>query len=149
MIPASTAEVYRCPGEEYDITRSVHLSRLAVSYAKCRHCPHAPGASAAIETMLIELPGSALSETPLFTSEGIRGRYLNDLNRATAAGIAGALASWLWDDFAHHENPMTGPLRAPPAATEAADPEHDSTSNPDAHLPTEGFRLIAPGRPGP
>jgi phosphomannomutase len=108
-----------------------------------------PGASAALETMSIEPAGAGQSENPLFTSEGIRGRYLNDLNRATAARIAGALASCLWDDFGFPENSMAGPLRAPSAVTGAPAPEYDSTSNPNALLPTEGFRLLAPGRPGP
>src|SRR5260221_4376571 len=140
MITASTSEVYRCPGEEYDITRSVHLSRLAVSYTKCRNCPHAPGASAALETMSIEPTGGGQFENRLFTSEGVRGRYLNDLDRATAARIAGALASCLWDDFGLPEKPMAGPLQAPSAATGARAPEYDSTPNPGALLPTEGFR---------
>src|SRR6266404_4181554 len=98
MLTARTAEVYRCPGEEYDITRSVHLARLAAFYSKCRNCPHAPDSTEAGDSgQLHEANDSASS---LFTSEGVRGRYLNDLSRATAAKIAGAMASCLWEDYA-------------------------------------------------
>jgi phosphomannomutase len=90
----------------------VHLARLAVSYAKCRHCPHAPDAPVSLEASTSEPRAPDSPGNALFTSEGIRGRYLNDLTRADAARIAGAFASCLWDD-------------------------------------AEGFRLLAPGRPGP
>src|SRR5512143_771875 len=103
MVTASTDEVYRCPDEEYDVTRAVHLARLAVSYSKCRNCPHAPGAAVASGPLEIDAAGVAEPGNALFTSEGVRGRYLNDLTRATAAQLAGAMASCLWDDFAGPE----------------------------------------------
>lgn len=31
---------YRCPGETYSISRTVHLGRMASFYAACRDCPH-------------------------------------------------------------------------------------------------------------
>src|SRR5580765_230491 len=98
MVTSSSTEVYRCPGEEYDITRPVHLARLAVSYSKCRNCPHAPGAVVTLDGPTGEQEFQTPLDGSLFTSEGIRGRYLNDLTRATAAQIAGAMASCLWDD---------------------------------------------------
>ncbi len=149
IIPASTIDVYRCPGEDYDITRSVHLSRLAVSYSKCRTCPHAPGAAIAFETSAGTAAPGGLAEDKLLTSEGIRGRYLNDLTRATAARIAGALASCLWDDVAGPEAAAAGALRVPPAAEESLAPEFGTVTIPGTPLPAEGVRLLAPGRPGP
>jgi phosphomannomutase len=153
MVTASSTEVYRCPGEEYDITRAVHLARLAVSYSKCRHCPHAPGTALTVDaaTGVHALPTPR--DGAFFTSEGVRGRYLNDLTRATVAQIAGAMASCLWDDFAAPS--VAGTLRVPSATEEppggARDADHQETSTPEPFgpLPNEGFRLLSPGRPGP
>src|SRR5258708_13730481 len=89
MLTARTAEVYRCPGEEYDITRSVHLARLAAFYSKCRNCPHAPDAPDSTEagdSGQFHAPNNDSSS--LFTPEGARGRYLNTLSRPTAHKIA-------------------------------------------------------------
>jgi phosphomannomutase len=154
MVTASTAEVYRCPGENYDITRAVHLARLAVSYSKCRTCPRAPGAVVALESPTGEPEFTTPLDASLFTSEGIRGRYLNDLTRATAAQIAGAMASCLWDDFAGSNG--AGTLRVPSATIEtgSTSPAGDfqeplTPAESDPVLPTEGLRLLAPGRPGP
>jgi len=154
MVTSSSTEVYRCPGEEYDITRAVHLARMAVSYSKCRHCPHAPGATVTLDAATGEHELPTAREGSLFTSEGVRGRYLNDLTRATAAQIAGAMASCLWDDFAAPK--AAGTLRVPSAADETPDAargaDHQKTSAPepsDSLLPTEGFRLLSLGCPGP
>jgi phosphomannomutase len=161
FIMGAGTEVYRCPGENYDISRAVHLARLAVSYSKCRHCPHAPGAPAAAEKIPSELP-AATPGSGLFTSEGIRGRYLNDLTRTLVAEIAGAFASCLWDDFARPGAVSAG-ARLPtaegegyhsrtalPADTAEAPPiGNDCAADPDSQTSTEGFRILAPGRPGP
>ena len=108
---STTAENFRCPGEEYDISRSVHLARLAAFYSKCRHCPHAPAVdgSAAVSVPSREIPALPPGQlrqghASLFAPEGVRGRYLNELNRAQAAEIAGAMASCLWDDFNSRSN---------------------------------------------
>jgi phosphomannomutase len=148
MVTASSTEIYRCPGEEYDITRAVHLARLAVSYSKCRHCPHAPGATAIPDAPSDEQKLPTARDGSLFTSEGVRGRYLNDLTRATAAQIAGAMASCLWDDFAAPS--VAGTLRVPSAPEEASAPtSYASTGGADQFQAVEGFRLLSPGRPGP
>src|SRR5260221_13935458 len=99
---SATTEVFRCPGEAYDISRSVHLARLAAFYAKCRNCPHAPDAapsSTASGDIAAEL-APAGQASALFTAEGVRGRYLNELTRSAAAEMAGEKASCLWDEFA-------------------------------------------------
>lgn len=159
----TTAEVYRCPGEKYDISRAVHLARLAVSYTKCRHCPHAPDAPVLLETTPADVPVAKLREGVLFTSEGIRGRYLNDLTRTTAAQIAGAFASRLWDEFARPESHAEGTLLAPtsitgavcvPSSTDGAclpqtEAPLDYTAERDSQNSADGFRLLASGRPGP
>ncbi len=144
MLTARTAEIYRCPGDEYDITRSVHLARLAAFYSKCRNCPHAPDARDLTEACDPgQLPTATDDSSSLFTAEGVRGRYLNDLSRATAAKIAGAMASCLWEEYS---------LRVPSAAQISTECLPASPSAATAVAPqtaAEGVRLLAPGRPGP
>ena len=93
----------RCPGEAYDIPLAVHRARLAAGYAKCRHCPHHPEAG---RLPLLECAaGERQDETPesarlpavaaLFQPEGIRGVYLNQLDRQLAAELAAAFAQEL------------------------------------------------------
>ena len=150
MVTASTAEVYRCPGEEYDITRAVHLARLAMSYSKCRLCPHAPGACAASESSETEVELPRRPGDSLFTPEGVRGRYLNDLTRTTAGQIAGAMASCLWDDFVRAEAVVAAACPVPTATNETRASDADTTSplwNP--LLSGEGVRLLTAGRAGP
>src|SRR5262245_7665436 len=144
MVTSSSTEVYRCPGEEYDITRAVHLARLAVSYSKCRHCPHSPCATVTPDAPLEELELPAARDGALFTSEGVRGRYLNELTRATAAQVAGAMASCLWDDFAAPN--AAGTPRAPSDERGALTSDSGGT---DPFPTVEGIRLLSPGRPGP
>ena len=140
MFAASAkAEIFRCPGEEYDISRQVHQARLAAFYSKCRHCPHAPdNRSAEVVDPDDEICTLSHQQASLFTSEGVRGRYLNELNRATAAEIAGAMASCLWDDFG----------RAAPADESVSD-RPDETGAEDELSTTEGIRILKPERPGP
>jgi phosphomannomutase len=150
MVTASTAEVYRCPGEEYDITRAVHLARLAMSYSKCRHCRHAPGACALPESAEAEADLPPLPHDSLFTAEGVRGRYLNDLTRATAGQIAGAMASCLWDDFVSADPSIAAPRPVTMVPGDAQSSNRaPSPSLLEPLLPGEGVRLLSAGRPGP
>jgi hypothetical protein len=153
MRTARTAELYRCPGEEYDIPRPVHLARLAASYSKCRHCPHAPGA-------LASSPEGANDDSPppdndflrFFSLEGVRGRYLNELSRATAPEIAGAMASCLWDETLSASATVAGTLRVPSAAPNSPNLAPASPDNQIVTAPSttdEGIRLLRSGRPGP
>lgn len=142
---SATTEVFRCPGEAYDISRSVHLARFAAFYAKCRSCPHAPDAapsSTASGPAAAELaPAGQLSG--LFTADGVRGRYLNELTRSGAAEIAGAMASCLWDEFA---DPL---LVVPPSGGERL-VTPIANNPPEGGTPmTEGIRLLETGHPGP
>jgi phosphomannomutase len=93
-------KLYICPGEAHPITRAVHLSRLAAFYPACRDCPlrsetgHLPR-----QTVERLRSTERRAERPsLFTAEGVRGVYLNELDRRTAERIAAASASLLWDD---------------------------------------------------
>ncbi len=110
--PTLDEQQYICPGETHPISRSVHLSRLASFFPNCRECPlrtdtgHLPPQTIA-RLQNAERRGERKS---LFTEEGVRGIYLNELSRKQAHLIAAALASVLWE-----QKPLRG--RSPSAGT--------------------------------
>ena len=109
----SSAGDYRCPGEAYSISHSVHVARMAAFYPKCRECVWGSAATSAATTLVTRLADNpadvpvepslggrsrnATAAPSIFRSEGVRGRYLNDIDRHVAGEIAGALASLLWE----------------------------------------------------
>ena len=98
-LPTLQEPQYVCPGEDYSISRSVHLSRLAAFYPKCRECAHRHDTSQ-LTPQTIEKIGAAVqrAERPtLFTDRGVRGIYLNELTASKAGEMAGAFASLLWE----------------------------------------------------
>lgn len=129
----TTAE-FRCPGESYSISRSVHLARLEASYPKCRHCAYRPGTVGEADdlTESREPTGSTNDgSTSLFTTEGVRGIYLNELNRQVSAELAGAYASCLWEEI-----PVSEMARIlPGSATDAVDQATDSSGESVRLLP--------------
>lgn len=96
---------YTCPGETHSISRAVHLSRLAAFYPKCRECSHRceSGQLPQLHFPPTGAPQPVASQRSLFTLEGIRGSYLNELTRHKAGEFAAAFASLLWDT-----SPLTG-----------------------------------------
>ena len=91
---------YTCPGEEHLISRSVHLSRLAAFYPGCRDCKHRTDTGQLPQQTVARLQSTErrVERPSLFTDEGVRGVYLNELTRSRAGQIAAALASLLWED---------------------------------------------------
>lgn len=92
---------YVCPGETHAISRAVHLSRLAAFYPKCRECPHRQEIGQLPQPQF-EQPDSSqprISERSLFTLEGVRGVYLNELTRHKAGELSAAFASLLWESL--------------------------------------------------
>ena len=96
---------YICPGQTHPISRAVHLSRLAAFFPDCRNCPlrtdtgHLPKQT--IERL--QRTERRVPRRSLFSPEGVRGVYLNELTRLQAGRFAETLASLLWD-----EAPLTG-----------------------------------------
>lgn len=99
MLSVAREIEYICPGEIHPISRAVHLSRLAAFYPACRECP--------FRTDVGQLPRQAVERIQqterrverksLFTTEGVRGVWLNELMRVRAGEMATAFASALWD----------------------------------------------------
>lgn len=92
---------YVCPGETHAISRAVHLSRLAAFYPKCRECPHRreTGQLPQPQLEVEDTPQPNFAELSLFTLEGVRGVYLNQLTRHKAGELAAAFASLLWESL--------------------------------------------------
>ncbi len=98
-LPTLQEPQYVCPGEDYSISRAVHLSRLAAFYPKCRECAHRHDTSQ-LTPQIIEKIGASVQRAEratMFTEQGVRGIYLNELTASKAGEIAGAFASLLWE----------------------------------------------------
>lgn len=105
-LPILAAE-YVCPGESHPISHSIHLARLSSFYSKCRECDHRNDIghnsvhSVRASGHPVEASGTSVrraSRTSLLETDGVRGIYLNDLDRTRATEWGAALASMLWDD---------------------------------------------------
>ncbi len=98
-LPTLSEPQYVCPGEDYSISRAVHLSRLAAFYPKCRDCQHRHDTSQLTSQTVEKIEASVqrVERPTLFTNQGVRGIYLNELTANKAGEIAGAFASLLWD----------------------------------------------------
>jgi phosphomannomutase len=104
-VSAPPPTFYVCPGERQAITRSVHWGRLAAFYEKCGACPHRHDTGLLPRGLIADgdrTPRPAGSSV-VIAADGIRGRYLNDLDRQRAFAWASAFAAWLWD-----QRPLTG-----------------------------------------
>ncbi len=109
MTTNSPQTLYTCPGEEHPISQAVHLSRLAAFYPKCRDCRHRYDTGQLPQQTIDRLQSTErrIRRRSLFTTEGVRGIYLNELTRSKVGHVAAGLASLLWD-----ETPLLGRLTA-------------------------------------
>jgi len=102
--PAMTTDtlekLYVCPGEQHPISRSVHLSRLAAFYPGCRDCPFRSDTGQLPKQTVERLQSTErrVERKSLFTTEGVRGVYLNELTRKKVDAMAASLAGLLWED---------------------------------------------------
>ncbi len=100
---------YVCPGEVHSISHSIHLARLASHYSKCGECDHRHDTGSrrlAAADLSRETGCSRVARQSLLATEGVRGIYLNELDRTRAAQWGAALAAMLWD-----EEPRRGSAR--------------------------------------
>ncbi len=86
--------IYRCPGENYAISRSVHLGRLASFYPACGSCPHGADTtsfSARRARLIRDLHCDRDGEKSLFHGEGVSGEFLNQVGPEVARRIGQTL----------------------------------------------------------
>ena len=91
---------YTCPGEAYSISHSIHLARLAAFYSKCQDCEHRFDAEHLFPRESERHPRveHRVTRTSLVTDEGLRGVYLNELDRNRALAWGEAFAAALWNE---------------------------------------------------
>ncbi len=96
---------YHCPGEAHPISHSIHLARLASSYSKCGECVHRHDAGSRQLTANDPSRKQAprVVRRSLLAIDGVRGIYLNELDRTRAAHWGAALAAMLWDEEPRYE----------------------------------------------
>ncbi len=112
-VSAADEITYRCPGESYPISRSVHLGRLASFYEKCRECPHRADAHPLAPRVVSQLQEThARRPAPLFLDEGVAGVLGNQVDPGVARGVAAALGMLLR---------ATGPADETPSAVLGSD----------------------------
>ncbi len=161
LVLSNIGPTFTCPGDSHPIALSVHLARLASGYVECRDCGHNGTAG---QWSVVSGQRSAASHesggTPtarrersvgrsLVTADGVRGIYLNELDRTRAADWGAAFASMLWD-----EQPRMGRMADSPAATrtfEQAETTSGEPSSPvtDASSPIPALMVPTSTRRGP
>lgn len=142
LIPPDQALEFTCPGESHPISRSVHLARLATGFAECRRCHHNGAGNPPTGE------SSELAMRSLVTAEGVRGIYLNELDRTRAAQWGAAFASMLWDD-----QPRVGRavpiLPAGSSNISVSGSSGDMAAVSEASSPLPDLTVMTPSRRGP
>ena len=102
-------KLYICPGQRHPISRSVHLSRLAAYYPACRDCPFRSetGQISARTVKRLQQTEHRIERKSLLSHDGVRGIYLNEINRKKAEHYAAAFAGLLWQ-----QSPLIGKRRS-------------------------------------
>jgi len=97
MIPSDKTPRYCCPGEPYEISRSVHLGRLLSHYPKCRGCMHAADVLPLPSPTVRRLrPSQNLAQdTVRWTDDGLWGSWESALEGGNARRLAVALGTFL------------------------------------------------------
>jgi len=118
--------IYVCPGEDHPIPRPVHLSRLAAYYPKCRECEHRHDTGQLPRSTVGRLQQTAarIVRPSPFGPEGVRGEYLNHLNRQLAGRVAAAVADSCWQS-----QPLIG------RSADSTDDEERAAACPPASAP--------------
>jgi len=93
MKPITQTAEYRCPDEDYPVSRAVHLGRLARFYPPCRQCPHRDDTGTLSQKQIQRLVETRSRGLPpsLFYEEGAGGVYGNEFTPDTARDLAAAL----------------------------------------------------------
>ena len=107
LLAAPARHSYRCPGEDYDIDRAVHLGRLAEFYPGCRDCAHSHEADALSpeqRQQWVELD-SRKTSGPRFRAEGFESVSPGDIDRPTVQQFSTALAIALWRGAGENPKP--------------------------------------------
>lgn len=87
--PLGDGFAFRCPGESQTVPRSLHLARLASGFPACQSCDFRVDTGGLPPHVIRQLRIAESTVEELIQPEGIRGRYLNQISRASVASITG------------------------------------------------------------
>ena len=94
-----------CPGSSAAISRSIHLARLNAAWPGCDQCEWRFDSEGLAERTVQETDRirSHRIDGIRRTEFGIRGQYINDLDRQTAADLTRIFCACLHEQFSHIE----------------------------------------------
>ena len=136
---------YVCPGEVHPISHSIHLARLASNYSKCGECVHRHEVGSRPLPLSPPLREATrrVARRSFVATDGVRGIYLNELDRTRAAHWGAALAALLWDDEPRRGNgPPSG--NANRSALAGATGEPDAAASQPVTKPSEAVSGAVP-----
>lgn len=145
--PATVTLPYQCPGESMPVTAAVHLSRLATGWHACRECPQRRELGHLVTRLVRETSGYERPERSLFTRDGVRGLYCNELTRKSIAEIASAVALIFWEEH-NPEDPLRPRVRPGEQTIDLSLRRQrrafglDEQIVPPPHLPTQEPRIV-------
>ncbi len=98
------ANDYQCPGEDYPISESVHLGRLASFYPACRDCQHRQATLSLGKRRVkqIERARHFAPQPPICDSEGIHGSDRQQLTPQSVRQLAASLGVELRQHTKNH-----------------------------------------------
>ncbi len=161
LVLSNTGPTFTCPGESHPISLSVHLARLASGYSECRECGHneqgrqGAGVRGQKTGDSQELRGTRTTRwersagRSLVTIDGVRGIYLNELDRTRAADWGAAFASLLWDEQPRIGRPAASLTATLPFDSTETTPGEPSSFLTDASSPIPTLHAPTPARRGP
>ena len=126
---------YVCPGSTQAVSRAVHLARLNAAWPECDHCEWRTDSEGLAEKTLQATErirdhrGAGLHRTEF----GIRGPYINELDRRTAADVARIFASCV------NELAMAGDQEPAPIVAARAPQQYRPVTNatPESAVPAK------------
>ncbi|MCA9012557.1 MAG: hypothetical protein KDB01_22555 [Planctomycetaceae bacterium] len=132
-----------CPGNTSPVTRAIHLARLNVAWAGCDHCEWRFDSEGLAERTVLETARirSHRIDGIRRTEFGIRGQYINDLDRQTAADLTRVFCACLheqssFSELDHGERGSVNPS--------VQNRSSSVSSPPETEFPTAAFQSIAP-----
>ena len=103
-----------CPGNAAPVSRAIHLARLNAAWPGCDQCEWRFDSEGLTERTVLETERIRTQRVDGIhrTEFGIRGQYINDLDRQTAASLTRVFCACLHDQSSH-DHPDTDVARLP------------------------------------
>lgn len=104
LVSDPTVPTYVCPGELASVSQAVHLARLAAGWSNCEDCRWRFESETLVPTPRTEIAADDRQKARIRRTEfGVRGTYLNAIDRRRASQLA-AIAATLLRDLSRQES---------------------------------------------